>query len=31
VERANGLTIVSVALPLLRQEPRTLPAHEVAR
>jgi signal transduction histidine kinase len=31
VERANGLTVVSVALPLLRQEPRTQHAHEVVR
>jgi two-component system sensor histidine kinase YesM len=31
VERANGLTVVTVALPLLRQEPRTPLARDVAR
>ena len=31
VERSDGLTVVSVALPLLRQEPRAHHAEEVAR
>jgi len=31
VQRANGLTIVSVALPLLRHEPRAPQAQEIAR
>jgi two-component system sensor histidine kinase YesM len=31
VERSDGVTIVSVALPLLRQEPRAQQPREIAR